>query len=496
MTKTPFAPQLSKSKLLRLNQCPKSLWMHTHQPELRSVSPQQQMVFDTGNEVGALAQQLFPHGINIQEKCGRDLYAAQETTRQLIDQGAEIIYEATFKAENVLVMVDILVKNGHAYDVYEVKSSTKPKPVNEQDAAIQFWVLQQCGIPINKVYITTLNAQYLRRGDIHVHELFLHHDISAMVLELQSFVPLWVLKGHAILKSDSCPDLPIGPQCNQPYECDFKAHCWAAHEKRDSVLKLHRGGSVMWSLFNSGFTRLQDIPPGIELGERQRLQVEAAKHQKLHADRTALRAFLASLRAPLHHLDFETINPAIPFFDHSKPYQQIPFQFSIHRESETGNLEHFEYLHPADGSDPRETLARHMLEVLGEKGSVLVYHQSFEENRIRELAAHLPHLEARLLSIIDRMLDLEIPFREGALYHPDMEGRSSIKYVLPALVPELSYEQLPINNGGEASAAYLQRLKGKLEQDAIPDRFLLDYCKMDTLAMVKVLEKIKEVAEG
>lgn len=470
-----------------MQQCPKSLWLQVYRPELRSSSDKREHIFESGNQVGFLAQQLFPAGTDVSELTKMNLNKAIEVTSKLISKNAAVIYEATFQYNGVLVMVDILVKTAQGYSIYEVKSGTSVKDANKTDAAVQYHVLSKCAIPIDKVFVTTLNREYVRKGALNPLDLFIHHDVTDDVIGLQSQVVHLIEDAKSTLTQTEQPTIEIGQHCNKPYECEFKDYCWADHRAADSILTLRYGGDAMWEWFYQGIHRLGQIPENAALSHKQRIQRRAALGNELHVDASALSEFLSHLKYPLSHLDFETIGPALPIFDHTRPYEPIPFQYSIHREHTDGDLEHFEYLHPADGGDPREALALSMLEVLGTEGSILVYHQVFEEGRIRDLAAHLPHLSTDLLALIPRIIDLEKPFSDFHIYHPNMQGKSSIKYVLPALYPNMRYDQLVIQDGDMASQTYLRMLKNESDNTEGNRKALLEYCKLDTEAMVKTL---------
>jgi hypothetical protein len=242
--------------------------------------------------------------------------------------------------------------------------------------------------------------------------------------------------------------------------------------------------------------RLTDIPDYEPLSASQQLQVNAIKHGHRHTDTSALRTWLADLRHPLHHLDFETFNPAIPPFDRTRPYQQIPFQYSIHVQHARGAApEHREHL--ADGhGDPRAELVRRLLEDIGPDGDILAYNAGFEKKVLQDLALVFPDHAPALLRIIGRIKDLRSPFQWGWYVVPAMNGRTSIKVVLPALVPSLGYADLEIQEGGTASGLFHQVVEGRYAGDQARLRHdLLAYCGRDTYAMVKVLGVVEGVVE-
>ena len=193
-------------------------------------------------------------------------------------------------------------------------------------------------------------------------------------------------------------------------------------------------------------------------------------------------------------MDFETFQPAVPLFDNSRPYQQIPFQYSIHyKESKESQITHYEFL-AEQGEDPRQKFVKNLLEDTSSKGDIIVYSKTFEITRLKEIANDFPAYAEQIEERISRIKDLMIPFRQKYYYSPEMKGSYSIKAVLPALVPELSYDELEINEGGLASIAF-ETLQIETDLIIIAEikAQLLEYCKLDTLAMVRILEKLENI---
>lgn len=289
------------------------------------------------------------------------------------------------------------------------------------------------------------------------------------------------------------PEIDIGPHCTTPYECDFIEHCWR-HVPEESIFDLKGRGIDKWELYRQGIVRMNDVPL-VRLNAAQRMQAEFHRNQREHADPDALREFLDKLRYPLCFLDFESCDSAIPPFDGTRPYQQIPFLYSLHRQDFPGApVTHSEFLAPI-GKDPRDALCERLLADIPEGAQVLAYNKTFEVMVLRDLAERFPKHRERLLAIAEGVLDLMVPFRRREIYHWRMEGSYSLKSVLPVLVPELSYEGMAIQEGSQASLAYLalekvesDRERRKVEAD------LRAYCRQDTLGMVKLLEKMRELA--
>lgn len=487
---------LSKSTYIRGRQCPKALWLYKHRRELMPrVDAAQQAVFDTGHQVGMLAQQLFPDGVDCSPETPYDFGPAIAATQAAIARGERIIYEAAFLHEGVLAALDILVHDADGWKAYEVKSSTGVKDTNVHDVALQCHVIEGNGIPLADVSIVHLNNAYVRQGALDLQQLFAITRIKDAVDQERLSVPARIATLKQVLVGEE-PTVPIGPHCSAPFTCDFMAHCWAHVPEQGSVFELTNARGKEWELYARGIQLLTDIPADETLTSKQRLQVVVARSGLPQMDRPALRRWLGELRYPLFHFDFETVMPAVPLFDGTRPYQQLPFQYSVHVQRAPGAEPlHREHLADATG-DPREALTLALIRDLEEEGDVLAYNASFEKQRLQELARDLPTHAPALQRIIARLKDLHTPFKAGWYVAPAMNGRTSIKVVLPALVPELSYADLAVQEGGTASLRFQQLLTGSYPGDAAQLRQdLLAYCGRDTYAMVKVLEVLGRVVE-
>lgn len=489
---------LSKSQFIRGRQCHKSLWLHRHRPELRDeISDAQEARFESGTEVGQLAQQLFPGGIEFAYGDGTLSEQLQRTTGA-IAAGATTIYEATFEHAGVLVKTDILHLGGDGWELYEVKSAANLKEVHLDDIAVQWQVLCGAGLAPVRASLVLVNSGYVRDGEIDVRQLFTSVDVTATIVTRQDAVREEIARQHALLEGD-LPAIDIGPHCSDPYECDFSGHCWA-HVPSPSVFDLRDLGKPdPFALYRQGLVRLDDVPVR-QLGWRQQLQVAGTLRQENRQDLPALREFLAGLAYPLSYLDFEsTYMVPVPLYDKSRPYQQIVFQFSLHVQDEPGGaVRHHAFLGEAAQGDPRQAFAAALLQHLPASGSIVAYNQKFEIGRLNDLTADFPEFADRLAVLSERFVDLMDPFRRKELYLWPMAGSYSLKAVLPALVPELSYSGLAVANGEEASAAWLGLLHSSDAEET--DRLrqaMLAYCHLDTWAMVRIVDKLRElVADG
>jgi len=483
---------LSKSQYTKFLQCPKLFWLYRKDKNKLSMpSFHQQQIFKTGSEVGDLAQQLFPGGTEIPFNI-KDVPGMVLKTNELIKNGDISIYEASFTFNEIFVAVDILTYSDGKWHIYEVKSSTGVKETYLDDAAIQNYVLKQSGIEIGSVNIIHINNKYIRNKKLDITQLFSIVDITDEANQRVENIPSEISRMKTLLNNEE-PKVNIGPHCFQPYECSGYEYCWKtlAEIPDLSVFTLVKARQdKKFDLYQSGIINVSDV----SLEDRTPMQQLQILGQK-YIEHEKINDFTKALAYPVTHLDFETFQQAIPEYSGLRPFQQIPFQFSIHIESE-GGIEHREFLAPI-GVDPRRLLAEQLIHDTPRKGSILAYNRSFEVGVIKRLAETFEDLSINLISIANRIEDLMTPFQKGWYYHPQMNGSYSIKKVLPALVPEMeeAYKELPIvHNGGEASSMWgnLIFIEDEIKVKTIRNG-LLEYCKLDTLAMVEILKVLRGV---
>ncbi len=483
---------LSKSQFTRGLQCHKSLWLLKNRPHLRQKPDAAlQARFDAGTAVGELACQLFPGGKTLEYSSG--IFNNINTTRELIGAGHRTIYEATFRHDNVLAMVDILHEGSEDWELYEVKSSTSVKDIFVNDAALQYYVVAGAGINLSRVFLVYLNRDYTRRGALDLQELFVIDDVTGQVLAKQEDVRQQLAAMRQTLAGGE-PEIDIGPHCNAPYDCDFKPYCWQ-HIPECSIFDIgNLRSSRKFSLYAGGVLHMRDIPPDFTLSETMQIQVEAELTGRKYVNRRAIGGFLSLVAKPVGFLDFETFMEPVPSFDQQRPYQQVPFQYSLHVLS-GGTLSHHEFLGEA-GQDPRHPLIAKLLADIRPCKTILVYNQAFEVGRLREMAADFPAHAGEIENLVAEIVDLMTPFRNRDYYVREMCGSHSIKSVLPALVPELSYDGLAIAEGETAMLAYarLATVRENEEREKIRQD-LLAYCRLDTLAMVRIWEKLVSLVQ-
>jgi hypothetical protein len=483
-------PGLSKSLILKGIQCLKAIYLAKNPPDfVFPTQPDREARFRTGTEVGLLAQRLFPGGAEV-PYVGLSVNEQVARTHELIEAGEPVIYEASFAWDGIFVKVDILVRVGSRWDIHEVKMATAIKEINLDDVAIQYYVLSCCGLSVSRSFLVHIDNSYVRQGALDVHRLFAGEEVTEAVLARQGGLPELIERLRATLTKSHEPPIDIGPWCTDPYECNFIPYCWR-HIPEKSVFSLSGSAADKFALYYAGFVRLEEVPLD-RLKDKQRFEAEATlgRLDTIHPER--VRAFLESLWYPLCHLDFETFDTPIPPFDGVRPYQKIPFQYSLYVQPQEGvQAEHHEFL-AVPGSDPRRELAERLLAEIPEGACVLTYNQAFEKGVLRELAVAFPDLAPAIDALLANVRDLMLPFKRRDVYRWPMQGSYSIKKVLPALVPDLSYEGLSVADGQMAMLAWHEMgVTDDPERVAAIRRALLEYCRLDTWAMVRILDELK-----
>ena len=490
--------RISKSQYLKGLQCPKALWLFWHRKDLKPViDEQKQHVFDVGNEVGRLATGFFNGGIEITEAYNQ-IDKAIESTQKAVKSGENYIFEATACSDDgAYSRIDILKKpdgSVDTWDLIEVKSSSSVKEYHLDDITLQRYAFINAGYSIEKSILMHLNREYVRSGPIQVKELFKLEDCTEIVEMKIGKVKAHLHHFLKTINEDLEPSAEIGSRCKNPFECDYLNYCWQ-NIPEYSVYNIF-GGKKLNELLKKNIIHISDVLDNFETTDRQFIEVDSYKQNKIYKDIKELKIFLDMLTYPLFYLDYETISLAVPLFDNTSPYQAIPFQFSLHiQDKKDGSLQHVEFLHTGN-DDPRPYLLKALVESCGTNGSVVVYNQPFEEEINRKLGLAFPEYRERLEHINGRMIDLLVPFSRRYLYHPAMKGSASLKNVLPALVPDLSYNGLPIDDGMTESLRYLKCIQHTVsgqEREAIFNH-LKEYCTLDTLAEVRLVEALyKEI---
>lgn len=486
---------ISKSRFVSGIQCSKKIYFEYFRKDLKlPVSAATQQIFDLGHSVGALAQNSFPHGKDATPENFSDFSNSITQTKQWIADQTETIYEATFATENTLVMLDILHRKDDEIWAIEVKSSTSVKDYHYTDAAFQYYVMTKSGYVPDQFFLMHINNQYVKNGEI-TSELFHLENITNDIVKMQPWVEENFENLLKVLTVAEEPIVEIGSHCSSPFACEFSHHCWK-HVPKNSVFELTRAGNKSWQLYDEGILKMADIPNDYPLTFSQQLQVNGIKSNESYADFNAIRNFLNTWESPLHFFDFETIFAAIPVLDGTRPYQQIPFQYSLHILDDEEAITHKEFLaDPRDflnaTIDPRKKMIDQMKLDFQEKGSIVTYNQSFEIGRLKELAKEFPEDADFLFGLISRIVDLLVVFRSRWLYLPEMGNSASIKSVLPAIAPEFSYNDLEISDGGIASTLFHASIFDSTQNTLELRKNLLSYCERDTYGMVVIYDYLK-----
>ena len=396
------------------------------------------------------------------------------------------IYEAALSYDGVLVFVDILVPDGEGWHLIEVKSSTKVKDYHKPDASIQTWVARQMGVVILKTSIGCINNQFVYSGGEDYEGLFYLTDITSDSENLIPSVTNWVSEARNTLSGKE-PKLEMGDQCTSPFSCPFMDYCQPAKEQLPiyPVTDLPNSKKIVTELLAEGFQDLKAVPEERLTNVVHKRIREAVVTEKPYISSDVAK-LIGDIDYPRYHLDFETIAFTVPQWVGTRPYQAIPFQWSCHIEHTSGSITHREFLAEA-GEDPRRKCAQSLFELFSEKGPVIAYNAGFERGRILELADLFPEYAQKLKEVATWIVDL-LSITKAHYYHPDMHGSWSIKYVLPTIAPELSYDGMHVADGNMAQDTFSKLMSDDLsEEEIINEReALLRYCERDTLAMVKI----------
>lgn len=489
-----MAITLTKSRLVSASQCQKRLWLETYQGEVaKERSYSQQRRIEQGMEVGNYARQYFPQGILIE---GTTIEEKIKQTQAALERGEKCLFEATFKFNNVLVKCDILLRNESGeWELIEVKSSTKVKNEHLQDLAIQKYVLAGNDIILNSSQVMHINRDCVYPD---LSNLFIQEDVTEQLETVFSNLPQLIRNSQNTLEQEQIPDINIGKHCDKPYPCPFKSFCWEGIEE-PTILSIPnlRGKRLeqVNELIAQGIYSLHDLPENFPLTEKQAQAVQEKLNPEFRINEQGILEKFSQLEYPLYFFDFETLDPAIPRFEGLQPYQQFPFQYSCHILHQNGELEYHTYLHENE-TDPREKIIESLLETLGEKGSIIVYYQSFEAKILRELAEQFPEYSSQLNAIIERLWDQWEIFKYD-YQHPDFGGSNSLKKVLPVLVPEMSYDDLDVQGGDEAQAIWDLVIRGKAgDQTEKMLADLRDYSEQDTYAMVAIHRVLLDIIDS
>jgi hypothetical protein len=479
---------LSKTKLLSLAQCRRKLWLETYNPELVSEpSAEKTALLATGNAVGEIARRLYGRDGGHVVSFERGLRAAIDSTRALIAAGGrDPIFEATFDHDGVNVAIDVLDRSEPQPKLIEVKSAAHVKEHYLDDCAVQAWALAENGLAPRQVAVATIDTEFVYPGNGAYEGLLVETDVTEAVLERLGEVRNWVGDARRTLADLDEPEVLVGVHCGAPHGCEFYDHCTGPAPKY-SVLGLGGRKEKLFELMHTGYRDLREVPEAELVNDTQRLIWRQSRLEQAYVG-AELRELARALGYPRYYLDFETAAPAVPIFAGTRPFETLPFQWSCHIETSRGAVAHTEFL-DLGAEPPMRRLAEALLTTLGTTGPIVVY-TPYERRVIDELAARYPDLAPPLTALAARIVDLHPPTRRH-YYHPAMQGSWSIKAVLPTVAPDLRYDTLAeVRDGFAAQIAYFEAIEPRTSasrRDALR-KALLDYCRQDTLALVRLVE--------
>jgi hypothetical protein len=474
---------------------PAWLWLKKHdKSKLPPIDENTQAIFDAGFVFESYAEQLFPDAVKIESNCN-DYQAYRELTPktlEAINSGAKTIIQGRFEAGDITCICDVIVKvDDKTFDLYEIKSSTQAKPEHEYDLAFQVEVIERNNYKVRNIFVIHVNNEFIKNGEVEAGKLTKITEVTESVKKLKDFTKENIAKALEVINQKERPDISPAHAKLGAFSDWLSIYKTMADIDEYSIYHLcSPGASKIGELEALGIKKIADIPDNFVLNEKQLRQVQSTKHNKVLINHDQIKQFLAQLKFPLYFLDYETLSSVVPYFDGLGPYKQLPFQYSLHvLDKPNGELKHYEYLHN-NNSNPIKPLTETLKSQIGDDGTVLVWFEGFEKSCNELMGTIMPTYYEFYKSINNRIIDLMTPFSTGAYVHKDFFGSASIKKVLPVLIPELSYKDLDINEGGSAQRLWMDAvLYGKRETEK--DKILADllkYCGLDTLAMVKIYE--------
>ena len=482
----PAPVRLSKSRLIAHRQCPKRLWLQVHQPDLAQRTEAVENRMAQGNLIGAAAHTLFPGGCLVGHV--DNLAAALRETQQALARPGDLtLFEPALRTGPILVRADVLIRSGERWRMIEVKASTKVKDYQVTDAAIQTWVARGAGLAVERVELAHVDNRFVYPGGHDYRGLFAHADVTAAVEPLQGEIPGWIAAAQRDV-AGPMPDVSVGAQCTNPYECEFLAHC-APLTARYPVDLLPNGTKLAHALRAEGYADLRDVPAD-RLHKPVHVRIHRATVRGEAELDAAAAAVLEALPWPRWYVDFETVGPAVPLWTGTRPYQKIPMQWSCHRQDADGTVTHLPAFLARGDEDPRRAFAESLVATVGPTGPLMVYNAAFEGSVLRQLATEFQDLASPLTGMAERLFDL-LELARANYYHPDMLGSWSIKKVLPTIAPDLDYADLAdVRSGDMVEPVWFEMIA----PDTTAERrealavALSAYCARDTLAMVRVAE--------
>ena len=478
---------ISKSAFIKAEQCLKHFYLYKNHYYLRdTLSKEKQLIFKRGTDVGIFAQQLFPNGIDVTIGEKRDQQLFAEKTKHLIAQGTETIYEATFIYDNLLVMVDILHKHEDKWIAYEVKSSLKITDTYVKDACFQYYVIKNCLPDLVDFNLLTMNPKYVLDGELDIAKLFKTTSVMRDAVKNLEYFAHKTQIAKQTLEQNKIPDIKIGAHCFQPYECDFLGTCWKNINEPNSVLTLGKlTKQAMFELYDQNIKRIDEIDINTIEHKEIKIQVKAAIEQQEQIFKKEVKEFISDIKLPICSLDIEVWMPAIPYYNGTKPFQQIPFLFSM-ISKENGELKSYSYFKPIE-EDLRKDFLERILAETKHFNSILMFDKSLEETVLNQLVELYPEYRNDIVDLKNKIVDLAEPIRKGNYYHPEMKGNFTLKSIAPLVNQEAGFNNLDIQSGITAMYIYESLLEQNVIEAEHIRQQLVDYCEMDALITYQLL---------
>jgi len=488
---------LTKSDFIKYLQCKKYLWLYKHRRDLlpKEINAGKEAIFSTGYEVEEYAYKLFIGGIDAYND---DFKNAILKTNDLIKKKVPVIFQPTISRDNLFCRADIIKYNEETdnWDIIEVKSSTQVKDIHYKDLSFQKICFDKAGINIGRLYLIHVNNQYVKNGDIEPEKLLEKEDITNEVEEILEDTKIEIKNALDVIKLKDEPDVRILRQCNNPYECDFIKNCWK-DIPNESIYSIAGalGRKKLNLLLDKGIIKAVDIP--VEMMTNKKLQKyhHAVKKNTVYVEKENIKKEIDKIKYPIYYLDYETYAPAIPIIDGYRPYQRIVFQYSLHIQDElNGEVRHYHFL-AKDSNDPTKKMSESLQKLIGETGSIIAWNMGFEKGCNSEMGERVVEYRLFYEDVNNRMYDLMSIFKSGYYVHKDFSGSASLKKVLPVMVPGLDYNELDISEGMTASNSWGDMITKEISQKEKDKTYngLLEYCELDTLAMVKILDKLNSI---
>lgn len=486
---------LSKSTLIRSIQCSKSLYLYKNQYNLRDKpNAVQQQKFDRGHRVGKLAHQLFPGGKDCSPPNPFSYDESVAATRLLVQQQFPVIYEAAFRYNGILAALDMLVLKDGKWYAYEVKSSLRISATYLLDATIQYYVITRSGLPLENFFIVNINSDYVLSETLEVDQYFKKTSVLHEIQERIPFVEKTIENAIETLSMSTIPEVTIGPHCTKPYPCDFQGYCWKELDKSSIWYLPGISMQEKSALKERGVDMIDQLEITDDLNARQKVIVESYQRQMPYIRKDKLADFLSVIQYPLYYFDVEAFQPAIPIFTGTKPYERMPFLYSLHyKESQESPLQHRDYISPV-GTDNRRNFIADFLDATAGPGSILVFNTLMEKGVLFRLASDFPEYKNEILQRINRIIDIEIPFKEMYYYHPKQEGSFSLKAIGNAILQRDEFAKGSVKDGEEAMAMY-NELFYQPDDAGHPRSLqqLKDYCATDTFVLYEIVEALKRL---